>query len=137
MLVLCITHRFLHAFQHLEQIGKLRMARFTNTGDIVPLIPFHGLSHSYKHAAMHIRLLGVDRYAQYWLRQALDVSYPKNQGLLSQMWRGWLNSFVRNWNTLKGERISWVISRTFHLNSHIDLSLLYYYHYISHLHHYY
>ena len=39
---------FVHAFQYLERIGKLRSARFTNTGDIVPLIPFHGVSRSYK-----------------------------------------------------------------------------------------
>ena len=26
---------------------------------------------------MHIRLLGVDKFAQYWLRRALDVTYPK------------------------------------------------------------
>lgn len=70
-------HRFLHAYQHLERIGKLRHARFTNSNDLVPLVPFHGITRSYKHVGMHIRLLGVDKFAQYWLRRALDVTYPK------------------------------------------------------------
>lgn len=69
--------RFLHAYQHLERIGKLRHARFTNSNDLVPLVPFHGITRSYKHVGMHIRLLGVDKFAQYWLRRALDVTYPK------------------------------------------------------------
>jgi hypothetical protein len=94
--------RFLHAYQHLEKIGKLRTARFTNTCDIVPLIPFHGLSASYKHVGMHVRLIGTNKYAQYWLRQALDVSYPKNHGFWSQLYRGALSSFIRNVNTFEG-----------------------------------
>lgn len=94
---------FVHAFQYLERIGKLRSARFTNTGDIVPLIPFHGVSRSYKHVGMHIRLLGVGKFAQYWLRRALDVSYPKNHGITAQLWRGYLSSFVRNINTVEGK----------------------------------
>lgn len=72
-----IGKRFLYAYQHLERIGKLRHARFTNSNDLVPLVPFHGISRSYKHVGMHIRLLGVDKFAQYWLRRALDVTYPK------------------------------------------------------------
>lgn len=62
------SNRFMYAFQHLERIGRLRAARFTITQDIVPLIPFHGLTRPYKHVGMHIRLLGVDWYAQHWLR---------------------------------------------------------------------
>jgi hypothetical protein len=31
---------FFHAYQYLERIGKIRHARFSNTHDIVPLIPF-------------------------------------------------------------------------------------------------
>ena len=96
--------RFRHAYQHLEKIGKLRHARFTNTRDVVPLIPFHGIvcNRSYKHVGMHIRLHGVHKYAQYWLRQALDVTYPKHQGLLSELWRGFKSSFIRNLNSPEG-----------------------------------
>ncbi|KAL7548089.1 hypothetical protein ACHAWF_011376, partial [Thalassiosira exigua] len=102
--------RFLYAVQHLERIGKLRMARFCNTCDIVPLIPFHGISRSYKHVGMSIRLLGVDKYAQYWLRKALDVTYPKYHGVMSQLWRGLLSSFVRNVNTVKGYKRNHTLS---------------------------
>lgn len=31
---------FFHAYQYLERIGRIRHARFSNTQDIVPLIPF-------------------------------------------------------------------------------------------------
>ncbi|KAL7543031.1 hypothetical protein ACHAXR_012488 [Thalassiosira sp. AJA248-18] len=102
--------RFLYAVQHLEMIGKLRVARFTNTCDIVPLIPFHGFSRSYKHVGMHIRLLGADKYAQYWLRKALDISYPKNHGFWSQLWRGLLSSFIRNLNTVQGYKRNHTLS---------------------------
>ena len=31
---------FLHAYQHLERIGKIRHARFSCTHDLVPVVPF-------------------------------------------------------------------------------------------------
>jgi len=90
--------RFVHAFQHLERIGKLRLARFSNTRDIVPLVPFW----TYKHVGVHVRLHGVNKFAQYWLRQALDVTYPKHHGLWSQIWRGLRSSLMMNLNTIQG-----------------------------------
>jgi hypothetical protein len=94
--------RFLYAYQHLEKIGKLRHARFTNTRDFVPLVPFHGVTRSYKHVGMHIKLLGTDKIAQYWLRQALDVTYPRYHDGLSQLLRIWQVNVIRNINTPKG-----------------------------------
>lgn len=94
--------RFLYAYQHLEKIGKLRHARFTNTRDFVPLVPFHGVTRSYKHVGMHIKLLGTDKIAQYWLRQALDVTYPRYHDGLSQLLRIWQVNVIRNINTPRG-----------------------------------
>ena len=88
----------MHTFQHLERIGKLRLARFSNTRDIVPLVPFW----TYKHVGVHVRLHGVNKFAQYWLRQALDVTYPKHHGLWSQIWRGLRSSLMMNLNTVQG-----------------------------------
>eukprot|EP00956_Cyclotella_meneghiniana_P005315 scaffold6685_cov55-Cyclotella_meneghiniana.AAC.1 len=93
--------------QELDVKGKLRLARFSNTRDIVPLIPFTGvdglkLGRPYMHVGMHVRLHGTSNWAQYWLRNALDVSYPKHQDVLSHVRRGFLNSVFTNLNTLKG-----------------------------------
>lgn len=100
--------RFLYAYQHLERIGKIRLARFSNTQDIVPLIPFtcvdkFKIGRPYMHVGMHIRLHGTSNWAQYWLRNALDVTWPKQQGLLSHIKRGFLNCVFINLNTLKGK----------------------------------
>ena len=101
------VHRFLLAFQHLEKIGKVRYARFTNTQDIVPLIPFHGITRggAYKHVGMHVRLHGVHKLAQYWLRDKLDVTYPKNHGWFDTIWRGLRVNIIRNLNTVQGKRV--------------------------------
>lgn len=61
---------FARAFQHLERKGKLRLARFSNTRDLVPLIPIHGMDRmgrSYRHVGMHIRLRKYkDQYQVYF-----------------------------------------------------------------------
>lgn len=98
----CSGLRFLHAYNHLGKIGKLRHARFTITRDFVPLVPFHGFTRSYKHVGMHIRLLGVDKAAQYWLRRALDVTYPKHHDVVSQLVRISQVNILRNLNTPQG-----------------------------------
>ena len=102
--------RFVHAFQHIEALGKLRLARFTNTRDVVPLIPFTGvdgfsLGRPYKHVGMHVRLHGVSGMAQYWLRKALDVSYPKHHDWLSEMNRGFWSSIMMNLNNVRGKAV--------------------------------
>ncbi|KAL7534784.1 hypothetical protein ACHAXR_006071, partial [Thalassiosira sp. AJA248-18] len=99
--------RFAHAFQYLERKGRLRMARFSNTCDIVPLVPFcsangYKIGRPYKHVGVHVRLHGVNKFAQYRLRQALDVTYPKHQDLWSKMRRCFSNSLVANLNTIQG-----------------------------------
>jgi hypothetical protein len=97
--------RFLYAYQYLEQIGKIRLARFSNTQDIVPLIPFvdqFKIGRPYMHVGMHVRLHGTSNWAQYWLRNALDVTYPKHQDIISHIKRGFLNNVFTNLNTLKG-----------------------------------
>ena len=71
------------------------------------MIPFTGvdglkLGRPYMHVGMHVRLHGTSNWAQYWLRNALDVSYPKHQDVLSHVRRGFLNSVFTNLNTLKG-----------------------------------
>lgn len=96
---------FAQAFQHLEREGKIRMARFSNTHDLIPLIPFHGMDRmgrSYKHVGMHIRLLGISRISQYWLRQALDVTYPKDDGWWAQLQRSFWASLFMNLNSPAG-----------------------------------
>ena len=96
---------FAQAFQHLERKGKIRMARFSNTRDLIPLIPFHGMDRmgrSYKHVGMHIRLLGISRLSQYWLRQALDVTYPKDDGWWAQLQRSFWASLFMNLNSPAG-----------------------------------
>lgn len=96
---------FAKAFQHLERKGKIRLARFSNTQDIIPLIPFHSMDRmgrSYKHVGMHIRLLGISRLSQYWLRQALDVTYAKDDGWLAQLQRAFWASLIMNLNTPAG-----------------------------------
>jgi hypothetical protein len=55
------------------------------------------------HVGMHVRLHGTSNWAQYWLRNALDVTWPKQQGVLSHIKRGFLNSVFINLNTLKGK----------------------------------
>ena len=99
--------RFLFAYQHLEQIGKIQLARFSNTQDIVPLIPFvdkFKIGRPYMHVGMHVRLHGTSNWAQYWLRNALDVTYPKHQDIISHIKRGFLNNVFTNLNTLKGKK---------------------------------
>ena len=96
---------FAKAFQHLERKGKIRLARFSNTQDVIPLIPFHSMDRmgrSYKHVGMHIRLLGISRLSQYWLRQALDVTYAKDDGWLAQLQRAFWASLIMNLNTPAG-----------------------------------
>lgn len=96
---------FAKAFQHLERKGKIRLARFSNTRDLIPLIPFHSMDRmgrSYKHVGMHIRLLGISRISQYWLRQALDVTYPKDDGWLAQFQRAFWASLIMNLNSPAG-----------------------------------
>ena len=96
---------FARAFQHLERKGKIRMARFSNTCDIIPLIPFHSMDRmgrSYKHVGMHIRLLGISRISQYWLRQALDVTYPKDDGWWTLLQRSFWASLFMNLNSPAG-----------------------------------
>jgi hypothetical protein len=96
---------FARAFQHLERKGKIRMARFSNTRDLIPLIPFHGMDRmgrSYKHVGMHIRLLGISKISQYWLRQALDVTYPKDESWWPLLKRSFWASLIMNLNTPAG-----------------------------------
>jgi len=90
--------KFVHAFQHLERIGKLRYGRFTNTRDLVPLVPFHGMSRAYKHVGMHV-CLHDEKMVR---RSSLDVSYPKHHGILPQAWRGLKCSLISNVNSLQG-----------------------------------
>ena len=105
-LITMLFFRFLYAYQYLEQIGKIRLARFSNTQDIVPLIPFvdqFKIGRPYMHVGMHVRLHGTSNWAQYWLRNALDVTYPKHQDIISHIKRGFLNNVFTNLNTLKGK----------------------------------
>ena len=106
---------FARAFQHLERKGKLRLARFSNTRDLVPLIPIHGMDgmgRSYRHVGMHIRLLGISKISQYWLRQALDVTYPKDDSWWPLLQRSFWANFLVNLNTFAG------MKRTHHLSEH-------------------
>lgn len=106
---------FARAFQHLERKGKLRLARFSNTRDLVPLIPIHGMDRmgrSYRHVGMHIRLLGISKISQYWLRQALDVTYPKDDSWWPLLQRSFWANFLVNLNTFAG------MKRTHHLCEH-------------------
>jgi hypothetical protein len=92
--------RFLYAYQYLEQIGKLRLARFSNTHDIVPLIPFHyidglKIGRPYKHVGMHVRLFSTSAIEQHWLRKAFDETKAKHHDLRSQIKRDfWSNIFI-------------------------------------------
>lgn len=57
------------------------------------------------HVGMHVRLHGTSNWSQYWLRNALDVTYPKQEGMISHIKRGFLNSVFTNLNTLKGKQL--------------------------------
>jgi len=82
------------------------MARFANMGDIVPAIPFSNLtfiggSHrAYRHVGLQVRLSGVGRISQFWMRRNLDIWHPcgKNVqgrlGFLSVMRNGFWNRQV-------------------------------------------
>lgn len=74
------TNAFFHAYQYLESIGRIRHARFSNTHDIVPLIPFCNFERDdlqfYQHVGMRIQLHNTGRIGKMRLRNALDVTYP-------------------------------------------------------------
>lgn len=85
------------------------MARFSNTHDLIPLIPFHGMDRmgrSYKHVGMHIRLLGISRISQYWLRKALDVTYPKDDSWWPLLQRSFWASLMMNLNSPTGYKFN-------------------------------
>ena len=75
------TRAFFHAYQYLERIGRIRHARFSNTHDIVPLIPFCNFELNdlqfYQHVGMRIQLHNTGRIGKMRLRNALDVTYPR------------------------------------------------------------
>lgn len=116
-------YRFLSAFQHLERMGRIRMARFANMGDIVPTIPFSNLfigvdgSHrAYRHVGLQVRLNGVGKISQFWMRRNLDIWHPcgKNVqarlGILSLIKNGFWNSVFMNLNSLKGYKRNHTLS---------------------------
>ena len=60
-------------FQHLERTRRLRLARFSNAGDLVPLVPFW----RYKHVGVHIRLHGIGKSTQLWLRLKVTLGLSR------------------------------------------------------------
>eukprot|EP00956_Cyclotella_meneghiniana_P004724 scaffold5830_cov38-Cyclotella_meneghiniana.AAC.3 len=86
---------FLHAYQHLERIGRIRHARFSNSHDIDPLIP----SSNFKRDDLQF-------YEHGWvgkvrLNRALDVTYPLRHDWLSRLKRIFMNSHFANLTTMK------------------------------------
>jgi predicted lipase len=59
------TDAFFHAYQYLERIGRIRHARFSNSHDIVPLIPFCNFEKDdlqfYQHVGMRVQLHNTGR----------------------------------------------------------------------------
>ena len=70
---------FQQGFKHLEETGRLQLARFTNSNDIKTLLP---IQDGYKHTGMQIRLHKSDRAGRQRARSALDVTYNRNESRL-------------------------------------------------------
>jgi len=79
---------FQQGFKHLEETGRLQLARFTNTADIKTLLP---IQDGYKHTGMQIRLHKADRAGRQRARSALDVTYNSNESRLGMIFRFLLN----------------------------------------------
>lgn len=79
---------FQQGFKHLEETGRLQLARFTNTGDIKTLLP---IQDGYKHTGMEIRLHKADRAGRQRARSALDVTYNSNESRLGMIFHFLLN----------------------------------------------
>ena len=58
---------------------------------------------------MHIRLLGYHRLSQYWLRRALDVTYPKDDWWATLKRSFWASLFV-NMNSPAGYKENHTLS---------------------------
>ena len=79
---------FQQGFKHLEETGRLQLARFTNTADIKTLLP---IQDGYKHTGMQIRLHKSDRAGRQRARSALDVTYNCNESRLGVIFHFLLN----------------------------------------------
>ena len=102
------TTSFLQAYQHLERCGKLRHARFSCSGDMVPTVPFCNFDgfkfwnwKCYRHAGMKIRL-GAGPLTKWKLRRALDVTYPLKSDWFTQIRRMCLDNILVNLTTVSG-----------------------------------
>ena len=79
---------FQQGFKHLEETGRLQLARFTNSNDIKTLLP---IQNGYKHTGMHICLHKSDRAGRQRARSALDVTYNSNESRLGMIFHFLLN----------------------------------------------
>ena len=103
---------FLHAYQYMERVGRIRHARFSNNRDLVPMVQFNNFQginplrwQFYKHVGMRIQLHGTGRLAKWSLRNALDVTYPLHHDWLSELRRMFVtNSIIPNLTTPAGYR---------------------------------
>lgn len=104
------TTSFHHAYQYMEQTGKIRHARFSNSADIVPAVPFCNFDgfkpwgwKYYKHVGMRVQLHGVGRIAKWRLQRRLDVTYPLFHDWISEAQRALIqNNILAGLTTFKG-----------------------------------
>ena len=101
-----LSTAFMYAYQHLERTGRIRHARFSNTNDIVPLIPFCNFEYDdlqfYKHVGIRVQLHDTGRIGKWRLRNNLDVTYPLKHDWASESRRLLMNNIFANLNTPKG-----------------------------------
>jgi len=125
---------FLHAYQHMERIGRIRHARFSNNRDLVPLVQFTNFQgvnpfrwQFYKHVGMRIQLHGTGRLAKRSLRNALDVTYPLHHDWLSEIRRMFVtNNVIPNLTTPAGYRKNHTLTeyqRRIHFTSQYRMAL--------------
>jgi len=125
---------FLHANQHMERIGRIRHARFSNNQDLVPMVQltnFQGANpfrwQFYKHVGLRIQLHGNGRLAKRSLRQALDVTYPLHHDWLSELRRMVVtNNVISNLTTPAGYRKNHTLTeyqRRIHFTSQYRMAL--------------
>ena len=125
---------FLHAYQHMERIGRIRHARFSNNRDLVSMVQFSNFQginpfrwQFYKHVGMRIQLHGTSRLAKWSLRQALDVTYPLNHDCLSEIRRMVVtNNVIPNLTTPAGYRKNHTLTeyqRRIHFTSQYRMAL--------------
>ena len=125
---------FLHAYQHMERIGRIRHARFSNNRDLVSMVQFSNFQginpfrwQFYKHVGMRIQLHGTSRLAKWSLRQALDVTYPLHHDWLSELRRMVVtNNVIPNLTTPAGYRRNHTLTeyqRRIHFTSQYRMAL--------------